>query len=650
MKEPIISIIIVNYNVKHFLYQCLTSVKEAVRNIDSEIWVVDNNSVDGSVEMIKEKFPDVKLIENKKNLGFAKANNQAIAQSKGKYILLLNPDTVIKEDTLEIVIDFMEKNSNAGAVGVRMVDGQGRFLRESKRGLPKPWASFFKMIGLTKIFPKSKIFSYYYLGHLDDNQIQKVEVLSGAFMCIRKSVLDEIGYLDESFFMYGEDIDLSYRILKAKYDLYYIPTTTIIHYKGESTKKSSLNYVFTFYNAMLIFVKKHYGSKQAIFRWALSFGVIFSAFISALKRFVGTIFLPVLDFLAIFFSYKILIPFWIHYFKHDSVIYDSKIWYLIAVYALIWLFFGYIFGIYDKPFKPIRLYISQILGTIFILVLYALLPLYLRYSRGLIILGFITSTGILLSVRYLLHVFRKYTNFEFYSEIPKKVIFLGLSSNIKLIENILKNSNINVNFSPINLDSENISVELLVEKFEELKRIYSPHTIILDANVIRNEHIIEIIRHLSNTDIDIKIFPKDSETIISSNYILSVEDLVFVNKIAINSPVNRRLKRLVDILASLVFIILLWYLIWVVNKKMNFIKNIFLVLFGKKTWVGIKDAYLNKNNSYLSNCVLTPIDLFNNLSNDDSKFVVDMNLNYAKNYTPITDIAIILNSIKKLGN
>jgi GT2 family glycosyltransferase len=210
-----LSIVIVNYNVKHFLGQCLISVERAIKNINAEVFVVDNASTDGSCEMVKESFGWVKLIASQTNLGFSTGNNLAIKQATGEYVLLLNPDTVVAEDTFEKCIAFMDTQPGAGALGVRMIDGKGNFLPESKRGLPTPSVAFYKTFGLSKIFSKSKTFNRYHLGFLPEFETNEVEILSGAFMFIRKKVLDEIGLLDETFFMYGEDIDLSYRIIKA---------------------------------------------------------------------------------------------------------------------------------------------------------------------------------------------------------------------------------------------------------------------------------------------------------------------------------------------------------------------------------------------------------------------------------------------------
>ena len=253
-----LSVVIVNYNVKHFLEQCLHSVCKAARNVQSaEIIVVDNASSDGSVKYISERFPDITLIASEKNLGFARANNLAIKKSKGEYVLLLNPDTIVAENTFAHFVDFMDKHPEAGACGAYMLHTDGTFALESRRGLPTPFVAFCKMSGLTSLYPKSRLFGRYYMCYLNEFEVDPIEIVSGAYMFIRREALDKAGLLDEDFFMYGEDIDLSYRILKAGYQNYFLPTP-ILHYKGESTKKSSYRYTHTFYQAMQLFFKKHY--------------------------------------------------------------------------------------------------------------------------------------------------------------------------------------------------------------------------------------------------------------------------------------------------------------------------------------------------------------------------------------------------------
>jgi len=255
-----LSVIIVNYNVRDFLEQCLVTVQKAIiyLNNEAEVIVVDNNSTDGSIEYLQPKFPGVKFISNKENLGFAKACNQGIKSSSGNNILFLNPDTIVPADCFQKCISFLKTHNEAGALGVKMVNDKGKYLKESKRGFPSPAASFFKLFGLAGIFPKSKLFAKYYLGHLDEENNQEVDTIAGAFMMIPRQVLDKTGGFDESFFMYGEDIDLSYRIHKAGYKNYYLADTFIIHFKGKSTQQKNADHIKIFYSAMDIFVKKHY--------------------------------------------------------------------------------------------------------------------------------------------------------------------------------------------------------------------------------------------------------------------------------------------------------------------------------------------------------------------------------------------------------
>lgn len=259
----VLSVIIVSYNVKYFLEQCLCSVYKAGRRIDMEVIVVDNFSSDGSREYLEPAFPWVKFYWNKENAGFAKGCNFGLKHAQGAYILFLNPDTIVGEDCFEKCIDFLRSHTQPGALGVRMIDESGRFLKESKRAFPSPTASFFKLGGLATLFPGSGFFARYYLGNLAENRPHEVDVIAGAFMMIKREVLDITGGFDEAFFMYGEDIDLSYRIQKQGYKNYYYPAVTILHFKGKSTPRKDMRYVRTFYRAMHIFVDKHYGKSRS---------------------------------------------------------------------------------------------------------------------------------------------------------------------------------------------------------------------------------------------------------------------------------------------------------------------------------------------------------------------------------------------------
>ena len=281
-----LSVIILNYNVRYFLEQCVLSVQNALESLDAEIIVVDNASSDDSCQMMKQRFPNVKLIENKENLGFPKGNNIGVANAKGEYVCILNPDTVVAEDTFIEVLAFAKKQSDLGIVGVKLIDGTGNFLPESKRGTPTPWVAFTKVMGLYKMFPKSKIFGRYYAQHLHQNKTGKVEILVGAFMFLKRDLYLEVAGFDEDCFMYADDIDLSYRILQKGKSNYYYHETTILHYKGESTVKDDA-YIRRFQEAMQFFYKKHFisnGSESILFSFFMQIGIVFFSFI---KMFQG---------------------------------------------------------------------------------------------------------------------------------------------------------------------------------------------------------------------------------------------------------------------------------------------------------------------------------------------------------------------------
>jgi len=286
-----LSVIIVSFNVRHFLKQCLHSVKKASENIDCMIFVVDNNSADDSCFMVEQEFPEVILIKNNVNVGFSAANNQAIKLAKGRFVLLLNPDTLVKEDTFSRCINFMNFHPDAGAMGVRMINGEGRFLPESKRALPTPETAFFKTFGLSFLFPESRLFSKYYLPHIDSFETSIAEIISGAFMFIRSQALSKTGLLDEDFFMYGEDIDLSYRLLQAGYNNYYFPEIQIVHFKGKSTGRDNFSDILHFYKAMRIYVRKR--SEEGKFnywRFLIIPSIYFREGLAHLNRFFRIIF------------------------------------------------------------------------------------------------------------------------------------------------------------------------------------------------------------------------------------------------------------------------------------------------------------------------------------------------------------------------
>lgn len=651
-----LSVVIVNYNVKYFLEQCLHSVRRSMKGIDGEVYVVDNNSVDGSVKMLEEKFPEVILIANKDNHGFSKANNQAIRISKGEYVLLLNPDTIVEDDTFKKVLAFMDAHPDAGGLGVKMLDGKGRFLPESKRGLPKPSVAFYKIFGLSKLFPRSKVFGQYHLTFLDKEKTHQVDVLSGAFMLLRRETLDKAGLLDETFFMYGEDIDLSYRITQAGYKNYYYPEARIIHYKGESTKKSSVNYVFTFYNAMIIFARKHFTQQNArLFSFLIHMAIWFRASLSILWRFAGNAFLPLMDALLIFAGIYFIKSYW-----EDNFIYLEGGGYppefmqiAVPVYILIWLLSTYLSGGYDKPVRLIKILQGLFFGTVTILVFYALLSEAYRFSRALIILGAFWGLIAMLGMRLLLHL-SNIKNFRLGTAENKRYIVVGEIEEAERVAELLRKTELNPSFigllSVKESNSKTTGFIGTLDQIRDIITIYNIDEVVFCAKDVPAHDMIDLMSELGQARIEYKIAPPESLSIIGSNSINTSGDLYMVEINSIARVNNRRNKRLFDVASSLVLFLLLPFAIFVLKKPFGYIRNIFLVLAGKRSWIGYSIIENNEDLRLpaIRKGILNPADALpqSSLSRGD---LTRLNILYARNYQLSNDVRILMKGFRHTG-
>ena len=516
-----LSIIIVNYNVKHFLKQCLLSVQKAIAGIDAEVFVVDNASSDGTVEVLKEQFNWVNLIANTENVGFSCANNQAIQLAKGEFVLLLNPDTLVEEDTFEKCINFMKQTPDAGAVGVKMINGNGEFLPESKRALPIPSVAFYKIFGLSKLFPNSKRFGSYHLTYLDNNQTQSVEVLSGAFMFIRKKLLDEIGGLDETFFMYGEDIDLSYRITQAGYKNYYLPETNIIHYKGESTKKGSINYVVVFYKAMQIFAKKHFtNQKSFLLTWMFNIAIWLRASLSIVKRVLASILLPVLDILFVYGGMLLLALYWQSevLFYRNSHFPNFYFYLIIPCYIAIWITSIVLNKGYKKPYSSSKTNRGIMIGTVVILLIYALLPETYRFSRAVSIFGAVWAAIVMNALRFLFHKFNV-KGFRYSNVTKRRILIVGTPSETERVSWIAQ---VGTQKPELIYSMEEVLLEILHRYIQEHKI----NELILCSKDVSIKSIISILVELKTLNISIKIAPENDQTIIGSRNIQSIVKMI----------------------------------------------------------------------------------------------------------------------------
>lgn len=634
-----LSVIIVNYNVKYFLEQCLLSVLRACDGLSVEVIVVDNASSDGSVDMVKQKFPNVKLIANADNTGFSKANNQGIKTASGEYILLLNPDTVVAEDTFSECVLFMNNHPEAGALGVRMIDGKGNFLPESKRGLPTPAVAFYKTFGLSFLFPQSKTFGKYHLGFLPENETNEVDILSGAFMFIRKAALDKAGLLDETFFMYGEDVDLSYRIQQAGYKNYYFADTTIIHYKGESTRKGSLNYVRVFYKAMIIFAEKHFsGNQSSLFSLCINFAIVLRGMLTLLSGMLASSYLFVLDALLSFTGIYFIKSYWESMIKYSEDYYPDRFLFIVVpAYILFWITASFFSGSYDRPYKISKIFRGILLGTIGIAVLYAFIPDEWRFSRAMILLGAMWTGFEMIVTRTFYHLVA-HQSFSSENSDHQHTLIAG-NTEAQRAEATLRNLGY----------SHEVSVTGKLNEVPKLAALQQCNEVIFCSADFGFGSIIETIQTCGR-QFDYKILNPGSEALIGSNSKNSAGDLYVAERsYALFKPENLRSKRLFDVCMSLLLIITLPLQVLLVKNPGGLIRNILAVMSGKKWWVGFKTG---KNVSGFSQAlvgVLHPAVALSafNLNEQEEEMA---ELTYARHYSLRADIRILLNNYRLLGS
>ncbi len=520
-----LSIIIVNYNVKYFCEQCIASIQKSETNYTYEIILIDNASNDGSQDYLTKNVENTRFIWNKKNLGFSKANNQAIKEAKGNFILLLNPDTILAEDTLEKTLTFIHSKADCGAAGIRMVDANGHFLPESKRGLPTPSTAFYKLSGLAKLFNTSKRFNYYHLGHLPENQTHIVDVLSGAFMLIRKKALDASGLLDEQFFMYGEDIDLSYRIQKAGYNNYYFSDSSIIHYKGESTKKNHFKYHLTFHKAMYLFAKKHFADNSLwMYKFIIFPSILALGILSYLAEKIKTHAWLFIDFIMLCSATILFKSYYTHY---QNIVLNPLYFYGgMCVVGSILVSGHYLLKGYQSAYNIQSGLKSIAISGLLILAVYGILPESIRFSRAIILFQ-IAFFALYLVISRTLFFFNTVKNQD-----PKqhKTLFISALSDqkakapsyLKLIQEKMKEALI----IPISIKKNYNSFTLSDSRhILQIQKACGIDSVIFDFKTVNVKTIIALISKLKHKGIVHKIAHPKQRILINSTAHQKVEYL-----------------------------------------------------------------------------------------------------------------------------
>lgn len=645
-----LSIIIVSYNVKYFLEQCLYSVEKAAQGIAVEIIVVDNASVDNTITYLEERFPQVRYIESTQNLGFAKACNLGLAQASGSYILFLNPDTLLAEDTLSLCLDFLRRHPQAGALGVRMIDGSGQFLRESKRSFPSPLTSFYKLTGLATLFPRSRRFGKYHLGYLSEHENHEVDVLAGAFMLIRKDVLDQVGSFDETFFMYGEDVDLSYRIQKAGYKNYYVADTTIIHFKGESTKRGSLNYVKLFYQAMSLFVRKHYGGARAsLFTFSIQLSIGIRGALTALAKFIKWIGLPVIDALLILLCFFLVKEVWATYIRPEVTYSDKLVGLSFLVFTILYLTVAYYAGLYNRYYRRVDLVRSTFMATLVILATYALLPEHLRFSRGILTFGALLAFGVLNLSRWILVNAGLLQLYKGAGDKPYLLV-AGTAAEYEDVKAFLQTHQLhNKIIGRIAVQAEDKAALAYINTLTTVSLPLHAQELIFCAGTTTYKSILAQLSTIT-ASLRFRFHASGSNSIVGSDSSSSSgEVLTGESPFQLDQPTKRRLKRLVDVVTSLWFLLILPLHFLFVEKPRAFLYHCVLVVWGHRTWVGygsgaaglpkLRKGILLANGEAVSRAHAIP---------EESLALIDQY--YARDYDPLQDLWLIIKNYKHLGN
>ena len=653
-----LSIIIVNYNVKEFLQNLLYSIEKASTNITKEVIVVDNASDDGSVNLIKEKFPSVKLIENQSNVGFGIANNQALKLANGEFLLLINPDAVVSEDTFDKMICFFKKNPDAGLAGCKILNPDGTLQLACRRSFPGPWTSFCKVTGLSNLFPGSKLFARYNLTYLDIDQTYEVDAISGSFMMMRREVYEKVGGFDEHFFMYGEDLDLSYRIKQAGYKVFYVHTTQIIHYKGESTRRSSLDETKVFYEAMHLFVKKHFSS-SFIIEVILRAAIVVRSILAFLGKRKLSLLSALVDFLL--FDLCLLLAERI-YINYSDWLGFQPYHYLIiyTLPAFLHIFISSIVGVYKRDTLSVFRNIISVVTSFIILTSATFFFKQFAYSRAVVLITYLLLIFITSFWRIFLKLFFR-VGVTIDDIRKRKTLIVGINSHAIQVAEKLKSKRtdyrsvaglIGKSHSDLGKSISGFEVIGSLENIKKIIKEYKISEVIFSSEELSYGEMMSVVANNQYETVEFKICGTGLDFIIGKTSVSMVDDIPLIDvQYNISNPLLKVIKRLFDLIIGLFVLFFIYPFIYFISKLskkksefQSFVLSIPEVVVGNQSFVGPNRDKTDKS-IYLGKKGLTGYWYIDSTAGTESD---KLDFYYAKNQSIWLDLEILGRSLNKM--
>ncbi len=652
--NKLVSVVIVSFNVRGFLESLINSLRRSLEGIESEIVVVDNSSDDDTVEFLKKNFQDVKLIENHLNLGFGKANNQGVEASSGEYLLLINPDAVVGENTIREMLAFSKEHPDAGATSCKVLNADGTLQKTCRRGFPTPWVAFTKISGLSAVFPRTRLFGRYNLTFLNPEEDHEVDAIGGSFMFIPRHVFEEVSGFDEDYFMYGEDIDLCYKIKRAGYKVYYTPSTSAIHFKGESTRRSNINQTYEFYRAMSVFVEKRYGMNTLLSR-LLRLAILLNRQMRSAVLWLGKVWPMVVDFVVI------VIAMFVGEFVRTHKIYAipsyGKPYFYIAP-AIAFVLFGSSVGVYGENKFSFRL---SLLTAFLTFLLFSSLTFFFKefaFSRLIVLIASAMMFVILPGWR-LLYQLRTSVGTSRHPFFGRKTLVVGMDErSVQLIKKI--RSKVSMGYDIVGIVSEGGTSEQrllgikVVGNLAELPRLIRERKIddvIFASGKVSYSQVLQAVGSVKDPSVSFKLVPDTMDVIIGKTYVDGLADIPFVDiDYHLNRTRNVKAKRALDILFALTGLALLWPSL--MSGRDNALRRVYRklpkVLAGKMSTVGRSEYYMQGSDELFGKMGVTGVVQLNRGQSLSTEEVEKLYIYYARNQSVWLDLEIIAKSFLQL--